>query len=1271
MSYFLFSASGDDEDDEDKDKASGNEPSADKNSGEADDTSIEKDSSDVEADNTELSVGSNEDIGNKEMQIDNKMEQESPEHKVSEGELRATIDDPDLDKTERKIKLSDNLNDYKHEMKQNGEDSVKDEGEKNDIVECINGIKKEPKEDNESTPSVEAEKHRGSDKTSNGIGLNVKKRMSDAEIEREVKRELKEAVEIRIPKIRSKRDSDDMKWMSPESLDKSGKSGKRPDTPPLQRLMRHEFSPLKKDSSAMHSSSKRLKDSSHTSSKEGFTSKLASVIIPSSNISISPKTASHPKQILSHSLGNIGSSSFSSRNPYSASSLLNRAFPSSQQLFQNFPSSSDNEQPLDLSKKSGKGSPMKSRDRSSSSASKSDFQNHENSSSSASLQSLQQKFGGDFHLRGLRKPLNYMLYGPEIPALHQALLHTASMALPHFPFPLTNGLPKYTPEKSRHRSSTPSPSSKSKLEDSSKPVKKEEHTPNEKSMKRESAEKTDVENGTVDEKQGENYTNHLCTCGKWFDGLYSLSLHLQETGHLPARNKSVSLMEYPKLVRGQDMWLNQESEQTRRILRCIQCGESFKTLPLLTVHMMKTQHYTKIVSSEHARRAHKCSAYCDKEQDKDCVFKCKVCQDTFPDMEGLANHMIMSGHHKKQSPRLSQSFSDVQFKKRKRYSFEEALHPFGNPSMAAMLELKRQSMGGHVSPDLSVDDLDDSKITCENCGNRIETKVFVEHVRACLGQRLREDVARLEKEKENLKKLERERKRLLNLSEKEHSEVDQLKSPLKKKKLDSSDSSSEDTNIEKSKSSEEQDEIEKYIKMEVDDVLDKTDTHMKLETPNSNVAAAVNASQSSQSNKNEIVEEIEAGEITDKSKNILKEIQTLVDSKSPSFEIKHEIDKIQDVGNPECKKSKHSIAKKLEIIDPDNVKEDSSAQGSALSAMESFIKKSFSNKFDYKKGNIVISPHSSADATVHTGTLGASSLGFETIDYLNRYKNFYAALNLNNGFKQDSFKGKMKAGDSSEKLKNGIKSESDSDDNHKLFTGKLNSDDEREEGRVSVMSDKSDTSGVLEKGASLETKYLNMEEGDEGKSTKGDKSSALDNLSSFVYGQTLTSEHPLDSLQKLITKSDIPKLMASDTGGRLKYLPPHLQMHHAHLDLTVPLNLSVKSPKGDSDEEDERSRHDDDSLSDYDPVNSPSNSDGEPVDYRCAACNRRFASKGSYRYHLSRCHLSSVKKYGIKEAFNMSPYVYLPLDHTAKFSKYYEMAKELANKAKENRAKSN
>jgi hypothetical protein len=40
-----------------------------------------------------------------------------------------------------------------------------------------------------------------------------------------------------------------------------------------------------------------------------------------------------------------------------------------------------------------------------------------------------------------------------------------------------------------------------------------------------------------------------------------------------------------KLVRGQDVWLGKGQEQTRQILKCMWCGQSFPSLADLTVHM--------------------------------------------------------------------------------------------------------------------------------------------------------------------------------------------------------------------------------------------------------------------------------------------------------------------------------------------------------------------------------------------------------------------------------------------------------------------------------------------------------------------------------------------------------------------------------------------------------------------------------------------------------------------------------------------------------------
>merc|ERR1719273_2717614 len=53
-----------------------------------------------------------------------------------------------------------------------------------------------------------------------------------------------------------------------------------------------------------------------------------------------------------------------------------------------------------------------------------------------------------------------------------------------------------------------------------------------------------------------------------------------------------------KLVRGQDVWIGRADQQTRDILKCMGCGESFRTLDLLTKHMQATQHYKKVISHD-------------------------------------------------------------------------------------------------------------------------------------------------------------------------------------------------------------------------------------------------------------------------------------------------------------------------------------------------------------------------------------------------------------------------------------------------------------------------------------------------------------------------------------------------------------------------------------------------------------------------------------------------------------------------------------------------
>lgn len=454
--------------------------------------------------------------------------------------------------------------------------------------------------------------------------------------------------------------------------------------------------------------------------------------------------------------------------------------------------------------------------------------------------------------------------------------------------------------------------------------------------------------------------------------------------------------------------------------------------------------------------------------------------------------------------------------------------------------------------------------------------------------------------------------------------------------------------------------------------------------------------------------------------------------------------------------------KSLDIIDPNSTEEGAAEGGSsALKAMESFIQRSFSSKFDARRSSL--SPmFSMVSSTTHLSPLLGMSKGVlplssshppassssSSLSHLTKFTRFFSSvpssaskyLDVGLDISHPSYdKGVLSAlsaksaeilernrihnrssphsvvissslkNTSETKEKSGARDQRGSENKHEDISDEENNEDQN--------CNQSLTGDSKDKEENLADKYLNPDEdstdsispskegeegGSGGKSSgstagssgggSGGKQSALDSLSSFVYGQPMTSEHPLDSLQKLLAKSDIPKMMAaSAAASHALYNPHHPYLHEHPLDhirftppdfptpsssSSLPLNLSLKPVDGCSgtDDDDDNLEYPLDSESpstsrdgDDRDTNSPSGAqgpDGELTDYKCTACSRRFASKGSYRYHLSRCHLSSVKKYGIKEAFNMSPYVYLPLDHTAKFTKYYQMAQELANKGK-------
>lgn len=828
---------------------------------------------------------------------------------------------------------------------------------------------------------------------------------------------------------------------------------------------------------------------------------------------------------------------------------------------------------------------------------------------SSSLQTLQQKFGRNFPFENIKQ--------------RNPFISDRSFNKPpqHTP-------PKPTEINSAHvrKSSNSSPRNK---ESPSKTVS------NNKTVSSILAKIAEAENekGIPEKSSLNKYTMHRCSCKDSFQSLYQLSLHLQVSGHIPLDVKSHNMLDYPKLVRGQDMWLNQESEQTRRILRCIQCGDSFQTLPELTVHMMQTQHYTKIVSNDHGRRSHRCSSYCEKEMDKECIFKCKVCHSFFTDMEGLANHMILSGHHKKQASKLSPSPDDYLRSRRKRRFSGDSLVNLGvNPTVANLLDYKRKC----ITKPLSFEDKSGSEtdseaenfITCENCEHRIEMHKFVEHVRLCLHKTSNHlfDASKQKLLSEDASTDYRHKTVLSNC----------IKTECIKSRTTSDDqchikaTSTENMNNDNSKESDKGKSDDRLKNLEEDNVemkvnvkLEQDDEHCLSESPLESLNKFARNISFGKFSRTELFPQCSSNRDCsrddrlvnrlqpDKLDSVLeKSRQDSVDPKSPRS--------LRDSGD------QHLPRHHLDIIDPNSSEE---YNNSALKAMESFIQNSFTSRLSSRRNQIKLPSKAEHFLPME------HSHHFSQYHRI-KYKKFYKSLCSQNG------KSCPESYDENKSVSS-AKSPVLENKNKSVIVSPL----PFVKSEQSINKADSPRPSTPSSGTDVHEKYLDPgEETDDGGST-----SALNSLSSFVYGQILTSEHPLDSLQKLNKNAIIHYPFTTSP------TPPPIPPSHLPDDC-IPLNLSIKCHRIDTIEAVDKERSEN--------GGSPNSIDDENVEYKCHACSRLFASKGSYRYHLSRCHLSSVKKYGIKEAFNMSPYVYLPLDHTARFSKYYKMANELANKGK-------
>ncbi|CAH0555591.1 unnamed protein product [Brassicogethes aeneus] len=200
-----------------------------------------------------------------------------------------------------------------------------------------------------------------------------------------------------------------------------------------------------------------------------------------------------------------------------------------------------------------------------------------------------------------------------------------------------------------------------------------------------------------------------------------------------------------KLVRGQDVWLGKGAEQTRQILKCMWCGQSFRSLAEMTAHMQQTQHYTNIISQEQI------ISWRSSDDPKggggggssgnnpppggasshvSAVLTCKVCDQAFSSLKELSNHMVKNSHYKEHIMRsITESGGRRRQTREKRkkslpvrklLELERAQHDFKNGDNAGLIEKMRDPTGA-------------GRITCEKCGNKIETSQFVDHIRQCVG----------------------------------------------------------------------------------------------------------------------------------------------------------------------------------------------------------------------------------------------------------------------------------------------------------------------------------------------------------------------------------------------------------------------------------------------------------------------------------------------------------------------------------------------------------
>ncbi|XP_076373360.1 protein tiptop-like isoform X2 [Tachypleus tridentatus] len=185
-----------------------------------------------------------------------------------------------------------------------------------------------------------------------------------------------------------------------------------------------------------------------------------------------------------------------------------------------------------------------------------------------------------------------------------------------------------------------------------------------------------------------------------------------------------------KLVRGQDIWLGKGAEQTKEILKCMWCGQSFKTLADMTTHMRVTQHYINIISQEQLISWRTPEDQVTSQPHLNAVLTCNVCDQTFGSLKELSYHMVKNAHYKEHILR-----SITEGGGRRRHTKERRKKSL---PVRKLLELERIELNklNHVkyeekTSSASKVESPQGRVSCEECGEKVDATEFVFHIKSC------------------------------------------------------------------------------------------------------------------------------------------------------------------------------------------------------------------------------------------------------------------------------------------------------------------------------------------------------------------------------------------------------------------------------------------------------------------------------------------------------------------------------------------------------------